>query len=269
MIKKAAAIIATCSSLLFTSHVIAANIPITEGEETVEQAVTTTMTPQEAAVKREIGRLNAERTIASKEASMQRKLGIQVSMLEQRIAKDASTAARIRVKIAEVREKIASREAEMRAKIALFKDKEKAEIADRVNTNLNKINKNHTDAMLKNLDNLSSILDKLENRIETGSPDIKDATISAKAAADARAKIDIAKTAVAAQAQKDYTITVTTESKIRLDAKAKRDELFKDLNAVRKLVIDARVGVGGAIKTAKSSSEENMRQKEGTNSGEQ
>ncbi len=159
--------------------------------------------------------------------------------------------------------KIASHEAQIRTKIQAFKDKQKAQIATRINTNLNKINQNQTDQMLKNLDLMSSLLDKLTARVNQGTPDIKDPATANQAIADARAAIDAARTAVEAQAQKDYTINVTTETKIKLDAKAQRDQLYKNIMATRKLVIDAKQAVSNAIRVAKSGS------KEATPSGQQ
>lgn len=180
----------------------------------------------------------------------------------QQLRTNIQQAAIFRQKLEERRLKIASHEAEMKAKIQKFKDKQKAEIAARINTNLNRINQNQTDTMLKNLDLMSSLLDKLADRVTQGTPDIKDPALANQAIADAREAIANARTAVEAQAQKDYTIAVTTETRIRLDAQAKRDQLHTDIKAVRKLVIDAKQAVSNAIRVAKS-------RKEATQSGQQ
>lgn len=168
----------------------------------------------------------------------------------------------IQNKIAAVREKMASREAALKAKLEAFKDKRKAQIAERVNTNLNKINENQTSQMLKHLERMTTLLDKLENRVNSGSADIKDPTTARVAITEARAKIAAATEAVNAQAQKDYTLTVTSESKVKADAQSMRDQLKTDLQAVRKQVIEAKQSVANAIRTAKSG------QKEATNSGQ-
>ncbi len=171
----------------------------------------------------------------------------------------------IESKIAAMREKVASHEAAFKAKLEAFKDKRKAEIAERVNTNLNKINQNYTDQMKKHLETMSAILDKLEARVNSNSPDIKDPTAAKTAIAEARAKIAAATAAVDAQAQKDYTITVTSESKVRADAQKMRDLLKTDIQALRKQLIDAKQSVSNAIRTAKSGSD----MKEGSQSGQQ
>lgn len=167
-------------------------------------------------------------------------------------------------KITAMKEKIATREAALKAKLAAFKDKRKAEIAERVNTNLNKINKNQTDQMLKHLERMSELLDKLETRVNSGSPDVKDQTVAKAAIADSKAKIAAATAVVEAQAQKDYTITITSESKVRADAQKMRDQLRTDLQAVKQQVIDAKQSVSNAIRTAKSGA----MIKEGTASGQ-
>jgi len=203
--------------------------------------------------------------IDQREVNMQQKM----KELEQRRLAEGSKAAMFRQKLEDRKGKIASHEAEIRAKILAFKNKQKAEIASRVNTNLNKINQNQTDQMLKHLDNMSLLLDKLAARVSSGSPDIKDPAAANQAIADAREAIDKAKSSVQAQAQKDYTITVTTETKIRADAQAQREQLYKDIMATRKLVIDAKQATSNAVRVAKSGkiATPSATEKEGTTSG--
>lgn len=169
-----------------------------------------------------------------------------------------------------IRENIASREATLRAKLQAFRDQRKAQIAQRVNDNLNKINQNQTDQMLKFLDKVSSILDKLETRVDQNAPDIKDPAAAKAAIADARTKVASAEASVKEQAQNDYTISVTSESTVRKDAQAQRQKLHSDLMAVRTQVIDAKQVAVHAIEVAKSgSSSVNQGQpKEATESGQ-
>lgn len=172
---------------------------------------------------------------------------------------------RIDTGITAMREKIASKEAALKLRLETFKDKRKSQIAERVNTNLNKINQNQTSQMLKHLDRMSAILDKLEARVNRPTPDIKDPAKALAAIADARSAIASASAAVSAQAEKDYTIEVSTEAKIRQDAQSQREQLHTDLKAVRTQVIDAKQAVANAIRVAKSGSSI----KEGTRSGQQ
>lgn len=138
-----------------------------------------------------------------------------------------------------IREKIASREAVLKEKLQKFRDQKKAEVAERVNTNLNKINQKQTGQMQDYLDRMSSLLDKLEARVNQASP-------------DARTAIASASSAVSVQAEKDYTLQITTESRVRADAQETRDTLHKDLQAARAQVVDAKQAVANAIRAAKS-----------------
>ena len=118
--------------------------------------------------------------------------------------------------------------------------------------------------MLKHLEKMTTILNKLESRVNQGTPDVKNPTAAKAAIASARSSIATASAAVAAQALNDYTIIVTSEATVKANAKASRDKLHADLLAVRKLVIDAKQAVAAAIRVAKSG-----KMKEGTESGQQ
>lgn len=203
-------------------------------------------------------RLNLLRTI-----SLLICLAAIATLVHPTFAKDASSPAAAR------KEGVASKAAALKTRFDAFKDKRKAQIAERVNTNLNRINQNQTDQMKKHLEKMSALLDKLEARVNSGSPDVKNPTLAKTAIADARAKIAAATTAVDSQSQKDYTITVTTESKIRADVQAMRDQLKNDLQAVRKQVIDAKQSVSNAVRVAKSGKVATPSAKEGTASGSQ
>lgn len=156
-------------------------------------------------------------------------------------------------KMAARKAQIASREAMLKTKLNAFRDQRKAQIASRVNTNLNQINQNQTDQMLKFLDKASAILDKLEARVNQNTPDIKDPTAAKTAIADARTKIAAAQDAVKAQQVNDYTITVTSESSVKKDAQNARQKLHTDLLTVRKTVVGAKQAVAAAISVARGS----------------
>lgn len=191
------------------------------------------------------------------------------NLIQQKVEKE-----RIAVKIADIKERIASKEAALKLRLQAFKDQRKATIAERVNTNLGNINQNQTTQMQKNLGTISSILDKLEARVNKAEPDIKDVAKARVAIVSARAAISTASAAVTVQSQKDYTITATLEGRIGLDVKTQRDKLHADLLSTRKLVIDAKQAVTNAIRIAKSGfrpidGSESAKEKEDTNSGQQ
>lgn len=169
-------------------------------------------------------------------------------------------------RVTAMKERVATKEAALKARLEAFKDRRKAEVVDRLNKNLNNINKKMTEQMLKHLGRMTSILTKLEARVNSAKPDIKDVTAAKEAIADARAAIDSATEVVKAQAEKDYTITVTSEGKARTDVKKVRDVLHADLKAVRETVVKAKQAVANAIRVAKSGKVE-IPKKEGTPSG--
>lgn len=155
-------------------------------------------------------------------------------------------------KIETRQEMIASKEATLKARLEKFKDKQKAKITQRVNTNLNKVNENKTSAMLRHLDKMSEILNKVKTRVtEAGNIGSDLASINT-AITKAESTITTAKEAVETQSTKDYTIVATSEGKIKGDAKKARDSLHTDLKLVHDLVVAARKAVSDAISTAVS-----------------
>lgn len=171
----------------------------------------------------------------------------------------------VATKIAAMKERIATREAALKARLDTFKDKRKAQVAERVNTNLNSINQKQTSQMQTHLDRMSELLTKLEERVNKPTPDIKDVTAAKAAIASSMASISLASDAVAAQAEKDYTINLTTESQVRVDAQAMRDQLRTDLTSTRSLVVEAKQSVANAVRVAKG----RPKLQEGTPSGQQ
>lgn len=179
-------------------------------------------------------------------------------------AQDATKPATTRREV--IKERISTREAALKAKLQTFRDKRKAEVAERISNNLGRINQKQTAQMLKHLDKMTSILNRLETRVNQGRPDIKDQALARVAISDAKASIATAEASVKAQAAKDYTLQVSQEAMVRVDAKKMRDALHADLRSVRKQVIDAKQSVASAIRVAKSGILE-IPKKEGTPSG--
>lgn len=143
--------------------------------------------------------------------------------------RQAATSGAIRKE--KIQEKMATREAALKEKLAKFKDQKKAQRVDKINAELNRINKQRTDQMLKFLDNAERILAKVPN-----------------GSSSAQAKIDEARVAVKAQAEKDYTITITSEAKVKDDAKLAHERLRTDLQALKKLITEAKQAVAKAIR---------------------
>lgn len=145
----------------------------------------------------------------------------------------------------------ATREAALKLKLQAFRDQKKAAVAERVSTNLNNINTKRTDQMLKLLTTMTNILNRLETRVNSSSPDVKDPAAARAAIASARESIASAQAAVNAQQDKDYTLTISTETKAKTEAQATRDALHSNLKSVRDQVIATKKAVSNAIRIAK------------------
>lgn len=164
----------------------------------------------------------------------------------------ASRDAAMKSKIDTRKEEIASRTAALKAKLKTFKDKKKANLTEKINTNLNKINEKRTELLGKRLDEMSKIVSKLEARLNEAKTAGKDTSAAQAALDSAKSTWQDAKTSVDTQAQKSYTITVSDEGKIGQDAKATRDQLHNDLKETNQKVIDAKQAIAKAIETASS-----------------
>ncbi len=154
--------------------------------------------------------------------------------------------------------RIATREAELKEKLQSFRDKNKAKIVEKINTQLATVNKNRTDSMSSFLTRLENLLAKIESKnTEVGSSG-KDVTAVTQAITDAKEAISKAKTAVAAQVEKTYIITLTEESQVRTDVKTTRDALHTDLFTTHKLVVEAKQSVANILSVAKSTLGDNQ-----------
>ena len=146
------------------------------------------------------------------------------------------------------RAEIASKAAQLRQRLQQFKDQTKALLVDRINTVLDQINQRQTQQMKKHLEKMSAILDRVEERVNEATTSGQNTASASAAINDANEAIASASAAVDEQMAMDYTIAVSTESAVRVDAKKARDALHQDLRDVRSLVIAAKQAVANAIK---------------------
>lgn len=121
-----------------------------------------------------------------------------------------------------------------------IRDEKKQQILERISQQLNLINDRATKAMLKHLERLQTLLDKIKNRV----PDV-DTTA-------AQTKIDEAKAAVEIQATKEYVIEFSDETGLHAGASTAKQQLRADLKAVREKVRLARQAVVDVLKAAKA-----------------
>lgn len=200
-----------------------------------------------------------DRIQEKKETLMDKKAEVREARTEKRQAVKEE----IEAKREAMKEKMAQKKDALKAKLDAFKDKKKAESASRISENLNKINRNRTDHFSKFLEKARAILTKLDDRVVKAKADGKNTTAAQAAIDKAKAALATAESAVTAQAGKDYTLAVTDETKVRSEAKGTRDGLHNDLQAVKRLVVDAKQAISEAIRVASTT----LGGKEATKSG--
>lgn len=154
----------------------------------------------------------------------------------QESTKAATRKEKIQTRIETRKEVMATRAAALKERLKNFRDQKKASAAARISENLNRINDKQTSQMLKHLDKMTSILNRLK--------------VTSKATAES--KIASASAAVKQQADNDYTLTISSEIKAREEAQALRQKLHTDLKAVRQMVIEAKQAVAAAIRGTKA-----------------
>lgn len=124
---------------------------------------------------------------------------------------------------------------EFKAKLQIIKNQKKKALVERIDAKLAKVNKNQTSKFTEVLSRLQAFLDKI-SKSATGTTvpaDINTAQVA----------IDAAKAAVETQAVKIYTMTITDDSKLKLNAGETVSQLRQDLTTLYKLVVDAKQAV--------------------------
>lgn len=152
-----------------------------------------------------------------------------------------------------LKERIATRSAALKQKLARFRDKTKAARLENINENLNTVNMNVTAALQKNLDNISSALERLKTKAAEAAAEGKDLTNLNSDIAEVESEWAEANEALKAQMEKDYTVALTSESTAKTDAQAARNTLRTDLKSVHAEIMEARTALADAVKNALSS----------------
>lgn len=132
---------------------------------------------------------------------------------------------------------------EFKNKLEGFKDERKKEIAQRVDDNLDKMNKNRTDHFSLVVDKLEKILANIELRVDKVQSASLDVTSVRANIIEAENAIASARTAIEKQAGNIYVVALTTENNLGQDLKTAREKLFNDLNVLREMIIKVRNAV--------------------------
>lgn len=180
---------------------------------------------------------NIQQRINDNRERVASRVGQQRERLEANVARLQDRQANFAQRLEDKRSRIATRSAALKQRIQAFKDKKKADLTQKVNDNLNRINDNRTTEMLRHIDRLSEILNKATARADQAAVSL------------AQNALESAKTTAQAQQSKDYTLQVTSESTIRATAKTARDSLHADLKATHQEIVKAKDLVIAALKT--------------------
>lgn len=146
------------------------------------------------------------------------------------------------------REKIQTKREEFRMKVLEVRDERKREVAIRVDEQLQNLNERWTGHFMNVLGQLGDVLGKVLLRLEKAEANGADATRARAALDAARNSIGTARQAVEEQAKKTYTITFTSEDALKQGMRNARQQLHRDLTAVRDGVMrNARQAAQNAI----------------------
>jgi hypothetical protein len=170
----------------------------------------------------------------------------------------------IRERAAQQREKIQQK---VQERVAEIQDKAKQQIASRLISQFDHINKVWTDHFAQLLGRYDAILQKIQERANIAASQGKDISTVTSAIQTAKTAITAAKSAVEAQAAKTYTPDISTAAaptaattttagqqqlmqNLRSSFKTLRDQLFKDLFALRDgPMTNVRKAVQSALQT--------------------
>ena len=150
----------------------------------------------------------------------------------------------------EAKTRVKAAREELKKRVEQIKDERKKATATRLDEQMNRLNERWTTHFTNVLDRLDDILGKIQVRLDKAASLGKDVSAVKTAIDAAKAAIASARTAVEAQAKKDYTITFTSEEQLRTAFKAAKDQLHKDLTALRDgAVKSSRDAVQNAART--------------------
>ena len=149
--------------------------------------------------------------------------------------------------IAETREELKEKMEAFRAQIKTIRDERKQILTERIADKIASSNARLTDKMDKALDHLTDILNRVKDRSAAFKAEGKDTTALDQAISAAQAAIAAAQNAVDAQSSKEYTANITDDLTLRNTIGQMVSGFRLDLQAVHKLVVDAKQAVQKAI----------------------
>lgn len=130
---------------------------------------------------------------------------------------------------------IQTKKEEFKTRIQAIRDQKKKALVQRIDAKLAKINEKHTSKFSEVLTRLQGFLDKIKQ--STADTKVLDDVVATQIA------IDTAKAAIDIQVAKAYTMVITDDITLKLNAGTTVSQLRQDLTVVHKLVVDAKQAV--------------------------
>ncbi|MBI2641337.1 hypothetical protein HYW87_01960, partial [Candidatus Roizmanbacteria bacterium] len=148
----------------------------------------------------------------------------------------------------EAAEKFKARREAFAEKLQTIRDEKKKMHVERISTKLTTANTNRTNHMAAVLEKLTSILDRLTEKVGSAKTAGKDVSPAESAISSAQAAINSAQTAVSNQAGQTYVIEIRSETTLKPNVGQSVSQLEGDLKNVHKLVVDAKQAVSNAVR---------------------
>jgi len=140
---------------------------------------------------------------------------------------------------------------QLKQRILEFKDQKKAQIVERVSTQMDSLNANKAEKYLATLKRLSYILDSIESRLETVDVAVDISSVN-ESIANARALIKSSTDQVNLQSNKIYSLNITSEDAVKNQVSLVVKGVQSDLTDVRNSVTYARDAVRKAFEDLKN-----------------
>src|SRR3989344_5514321 len=216
-------------SLLIYSREISA-ISISEGSESTELKVTEFIKPT---IKLDYS------TGTLKKEELKLKLEEKQSQLTEKKQEMLTTTQ-------ELKSQWQEKKLEFETKLQEIKDEKKKQIVKRINNRISVVNKNRSERMIQVLEKLSTIIDRLTEKVNTAKNYDLDTSASEIAIANAKTAVIAAQTAVTTQAGKSYVVEIQTEETLKAMVGSDVSQLESDLKIVHQAVVDAKQAVSKA-----------------------
>lgn len=135
------------------------------------------------------------------------------------------------------------RKEEFQKRIVTIKDEKKQVLVERLDGKFTALNLRQTTRMKERLDRLTSIVSRLQNRVNQLKTNGQNTTSAETALTTAQTAIQTSMNAVATQASKEYAPQITTEENLRQTVGITSQQLKTDLTTTHKTVITAHQAV--------------------------